>query len=93
MALLTSVICALSAQSFFTYFCLCAIYGTIVACRPSDRGLISVFRERGWKYFLIALIDVEANYLIVLAYQYTNLTSIQVAYSVSSLQPFRIATL
>ncbi|PIK50230.1 putative solute carrier family 35 member F2-like [Apostichopus japonicus] len=32
---------------------------------------------RGWKYLIVALIDVEANYLVVKAYQYTTLTSIQ----------------
>ena len=35
-------------------------------------------KERGWKYFFLALFDVEANFLVVKAYQYTNLTSIQV---------------
>lgn len=32
---------------------------------------------RGWRYFLIAVVDVEANYLIVKAYQYTTVTSVQ----------------
>lgn len=31
-----------------------------------------------WKYFLIAFIDVEANYLIIKAYSLTNVTTIQV---------------
>lgn len=31
---------------------------------------------RWWKYFLLTLIDVEANYLMVLAYQYTTITSV-----------------
>ena len=34
-------------------------------------------REAWWKYLLVALCDVEANYLVVLAYQYTSITSIQ----------------
>ncbi|KAJ1349111.1 hypothetical protein KIN20_004562 [Parelaphostrongylus tenuis] len=34
--------------------------------------------EETWlQYFLLALIDVEANYMVVSAYQFTNLTSIQ----------------
>jgi len=39
---------------------------------------VTVCRNRGWKYALLALIDVEANFLVVKAYQYTNLISIQV---------------
>lgn len=35
-------------------------------------------RERWWHYMFLALVDVEANFLIVKAYQYTNFTSIQV---------------
>lgn len=38
---------------------------------------MAVLKKRGWKYFFIALADVEANYLVVHAYQYTTLTSVQ----------------
>jgi solute carrier family 35 protein F1/2 len=37
-----------------------------------------IFRSWGWRYFLIAVIDVEANYLVVKAYAYTTVTSVQV---------------
>lgn len=30
-----------------------------------------------WQYLLLAIADVEANYLLVLAYQYTTITSVQ----------------
>ncbi len=30
-----------------------------------------------WKYFVVALCDVEGNYLLVMAYQYTTITSVQ----------------
>lgn len=68
----------LLAQAFTSYFFLSLVYSTWLACQPEDAGLIAVFRRRGWKYFLLALIDAEANFLIVKAYQYTTLTSIQV---------------
>ncbi|XP_061424805.1 solute carrier family 35 member F1-like [Lethenteron reissneri] len=42
-----------------------------------DGNLLDVLRARGWKYALLALVDVEANYLVVKAYQYTTLTSVQ----------------
>jgi solute carrier family 35 protein F1/2 len=40
--------------------------------------LLNVLRKRGWKYLILAFVDVQANYLIVYAYQFTNLTSIQI---------------
>jgi solute carrier family 35 protein F1/2 len=33
--------------------------------------------ERPWRYLIIAVADLEANYLVVKAYQYTNMTSVQ----------------
>ncbi|KAK7200016.1 EamA-like transporter family [Novymonas esmeraldas] len=35
------------------------------------------FLKRWWKYAILAAIDLEANYVVVLAYQYTNLMSVQ----------------
>ena len=34
-------------------------------------------RLRPWQWLLLALADVEANYLLVLAYQYTDITSVR----------------
>ncbi|XP_061734417.1 solute carrier family 35 member F2-like [Nerophis ophidion] len=36
-----------------------------------------IVRSRWFKYFLLGLVDVEANYAVVRAYQYTTLTSVQ----------------
>ena len=66
-----------TTQSFLNYLLLGVVYTTTLACHPSD--FKSKLKERGWKYFLLALFDVEANFLVVKAYQYTNLTSIQVS--------------
>jgi len=60
------------------YVTLASIFTTSLACRPSDRNLVSVLKTRGWKYALVALTDVEANFLVVKAYQFTTLTSVQV---------------
>jgi len=65
-----------TSQSFFNYFLLGLVYMTALCCHP--RNLATLMKERGWKYFFLALFDVEANFLVVKAYQYTNLTSIQV---------------
>uniref|UniRef100_A0A914X0A6 Solute carrier family 35 member F1 n=1 Tax=Plectus sambesii TaxID=2011161 RepID=A0A914X0A6_9BILA len=66
-----------TSQTFINYFFLCFVYGTLLSCKSGENGLLTVFRKRGWQYFLLALFDVEANFLLVYAYQYTNLTSIQ----------------
>ena len=53
----------------------------MLACRcdPEERHLGIMLREDGWKYAILALIDVEANYLVVKAYSYTTITSVQVS--------------
>lgn len=56
---------------------LCLIFTTALACRPGEGGLISVLKKRGLKYFFLAIADVEANFLVIQAYQYTTLTSVQ----------------
>ena len=40
---------------------------------------MQILRNKWWKYLLLSLVDVEANYTVVKAYQYTTLTSIQVS--------------
>nr|CAD7437529.1 unnamed protein product [Timema bartmani] len=72
-----------TGQNFLHYALLCIIYTTWLACRNGERGLVSVLRLRGWRYLLVALVDVEANYLLGMAYQFTTLTSIQLLDCVS----------
>lgn len=67
-----------TTQSFLNYLLLGLIHTTTLACHPMN--FKKRLTETGWKYFLISLCDVEANYLVVKAYQYTNLTSIQVSH-------------
>ncbi|XP_032646593.1 solute carrier family 35 member F2 isoform X3 [Chelonoidis abingdonii] len=40
-------------------------------------SILQILKRKWWKYILLALVDVEANYTIVKAYQYTTLTSVQ----------------
>lgn len=65
-------------QSFLNYVGLLLVYTLMLACRKNDENLLSLLKLRGWKYAILALIDVEANYFIVKAYQYTTITSVQV---------------
>lgn len=41
-------------------------------------SFLQILKQRWWKYLFLGLADVEANYTIVKAYQYTTLTSVQV---------------
>ncbi|XP_055003762.1 solute carrier family 35 member F2-like, partial [Boleophthalmus pectinirostris] len=40
-------------------------------------NILQILKSKWWKYILLALVDVEANYTVVKAYQYTTLTSVQ----------------
>lgn len=54
-------------------------YGNVINYQKNNQNsFVDIFTQRGWKYFLISFIDVQANCLIVYAYQFTSLISIQV---------------
>ncbi|PKA49940.1 hypothetical protein AXF42_Ash019256 [Apostasia shenzhenica] len=59
-----------TSQSFLNYLLLAIFYGGILIYRRQWLQL------KWWYYVLLAVVDVEANYLVVKAYQYTSLTSI-----------------
>ena len=53
----------------------------VQGCSPlnvGDGNILQILKRRWWKYLLLGLVDVEANYTVVKAYQYTTLTSVQV---------------
>ncbi|XP_040907504.1 solute carrier family 35 member F2 [Toxotes jaculatrix] len=64
-------------QSFLNYTLLLLIYTTILVTRKDERGIIQILKSRWWTYLVMGLADVEANYAVVKAYQFTTLTSIQ----------------
>ncbi|XP_029536764.2 solute carrier family 35 member F2-like isoform X3 [Oncorhynchus nerka] len=64
-------------QSFMSYTLLCLTYTTALLFRTGDENMFPILKKRWWKYLLLGLVDVEANYTVVKAYQYTTLTSIQ----------------
>jgi hypothetical protein len=62
------------SQSLLTYAMLAAVYLPVLARRGTLRSAL----RKHWGFFLAAAIaDVEANYVIVTAYRYTNFTSVQ----------------
>uniref|UniRef100_A0A453LAM5 Solute carrier family 35 member F1 n=1 Tax=Aegilops tauschii subsp. strangulata TaxID=200361 RepID=A0A453LAM5_AEGTS len=59
-----------TSQSLLNYILLALVYGGIMIYK---RQLLTV----KWYYYLIlSIVDVEANYIVVKAYQYTSLTSV-----------------
>ncbi|NXM92047.1 S35F2 protein, partial [Oenanthe oenanthe] len=64
-------------QSFINYLLLLLVYTSMLAFRTGIDSLGQILKQRWWKYVFLALADVEANYVIVKAYQYTTLTSVQ----------------
>ncbi|GAB2272655.1 hypothetical protein Dimus_007480 [Dionaea muscipula] len=59
-----------TSQSFANYVLLALVYGSVVLYRRKP------LKARWYYYILLGLVDVEANYLVVKAYQYTSLTSV-----------------
>ncbi|NWT53650.1 S35F2 protein, partial [Erythrocercus mccallii] len=64
-------------QSFINYVLLLLVYTTMLAFRTGNDSLWQILKQRWWKYIFLGLADVEANYAVVKAYQYTSLTSVQ----------------
>ncbi|XP_051534059.1 solute carrier family 35 member F2 [Myxocyprinus asiaticus] len=64
-------------QSFLNYTLLLLTYTLALAFRKGESNIFQILKTKWWKYFLVALTDVEANYTVVKAYQFTTLTSIQ----------------
>ncbi|XP_078258609.1 solute carrier family 35 member F2-like isoform X2 [Rhinoraja longicauda] len=64
-------------QGFVNYLLLFLVYTGVLAFRQGNENLVQILKAKWWKYLLLGLIDVEANYMIVKAYQYTTLTSVQ----------------
>uniref|UniRef100_A0A672LDC4 Solute carrier family 35 member F2 n=1 Tax=Sinocyclocheilus grahami TaxID=75366 RepID=A0A672LDC4_SINGR len=64
-------------QSFLNYTLLLLTYTLVLAFRRGENNIVRILKTKWWKYFLMALTDVEANYTVVKAYQFTTLTSIQ----------------
>ncbi|XP_075940199.1 solute carrier family 35 member F1 [Anarhichas minor] len=64
-------------QSFLNYILLFLVYTTTLAVRQGEGNLLAILKQRWWKYMILGLIDIEANYLVLKAYQYTTLSSVQ----------------
>ncbi|GMP78331.1 hypothetical protein CsSME_00034284 [Camellia sinensis var. sinensis] len=59
-----------TSQTFLNYVFLAIVYGGILLYRRK------ALKAKWYYYILLGLVDVEGNYLVVKAYQYTSLTSV-----------------
>ncbi|KAL9242499.1 hypothetical protein vseg_016491 [Gypsophila vaccaria] len=59
-----------TSQSFLNYVLLAIVYGSVMFLKKQR------LKAKWYYYVILGLIDVEANFLVVKAYQYTSLTSI-----------------
>ncbi|KAI5856410.1 solute carrier family 35 member SLC35F1/F2/F6 [Tricharina praecox] len=64
-------------QSLFNYVLLNIVYTSYTLYKYGFRGYLKMLKERGWKYLILAFLDVEGNYFVVLAYRYTTVISAQ----------------
>ncbi|PIN11750.1 putative membrane protein [Handroanthus impetiginosus] len=59
-----------TSQSFLNYVLLALVYGSMMLYRRQ------ALKAKWYYYVLLGLVDVEANFLVVKAYQYTSITSV-----------------
>jgi solute carrier family 35 protein F1/2 len=64
-----------TTQTFFLYFSLFVTYTPYTIYRYGFNGWFKMLYKDSWKYILLAACDVEGNFLVVKAYQYTTLLS------------------
>ncbi|CAA7267416.1 unnamed protein product [Cyclocybe aegerita] len=64
-----------TTQGFFLYFSLFVVYTPYTIYQYGFKGWGKVILRDGWKYFILAACDVEANFMVIKAYQYTDLLS------------------
>ncbi|ORY66955.1 solute carrier family 35 member SLC35F1/F2/F6 [Leucosporidium creatinivorum] len=63
------------SQSLFFYFTLNLLYTPYTMYRYGFGAWARMLKTDSWKYVLLAAIDVEANFLVIKAYGYTDLLS------------------
>lgn len=64
-------------QNIFVYILLNLVYTPYTLYVYGFQKYGQMLRKDGWKYFLLAILDVEGNYFVVLAYRYTTILSAQ----------------
>jgi solute carrier family 35 protein F1/2 len=61
-------------QSFFNYVLLNLIYTSYTIYKYGFKRWTRLIIFEGWRFFILAFLDVEGNYFVVLAYRYVRPT-------------------
>ncbi|KAG2175706.1 hypothetical protein INT43_001353 [Umbelopsis isabellina] len=64
-----------TTQTFLNYLIVAVVYNSIAIYKRGFKGWLLQFWRRGLYYFVLGFIDVEGNYFVVKAYEYTSLLS------------------
>ncbi|KAJ7245111.1 DUF914-domain-containing protein [Mycena haematopus] len=64
-----------TTQNLFLYFTLFVVYTPYTMYRYGFLGWCKMVARDGWRYVILAACDVEGNFMVVKAYQYTDLLS------------------
>jgi solute carrier family 35, member F1/2 len=64
-------------QTLFNYALMNLVYTSWTIYKYGFKGWLRMMLKDGWRYFILALMDVFGNYLVVLAYDYTTILSAQ----------------
>ncbi|KAG4306276.1 hypothetical protein PORY_000264 [Pneumocystis oryctolagi] len=75
-------------QTFPNYAFLALIYTCFSIHSFGFKKYAKIVLKNGWKYFILAFLDVEANFLVVKAYTYTNILSCMLLDSFSIITAF-----
>lgn len=62
-------------QTLFNYVLLNIIYSSWTLYKYGPKQYFRLLLVDGWRYFILAFMDVEGNYFTVLAYRYTTILS------------------
>ncbi|BCS24963.1 DUF914 domain membrane protein [Aspergillus puulaauensis] len=64
-------------QTFFNYCLINIIFTSYTLYKYGIKGWFQMIWKNWWKYVILSFCDVEGNYFMVLAYQYTTMMSAQ----------------
>lgn len=64
-------------QTFFNYVLLNIIWTPITMYKYGFKGWAKMLYTQGWRFFILAFLDVQGNYFTVLGYRYTTILSAQ----------------
>ncbi|KAL1625584.1 hypothetical protein SLS56_007243 [Neofusicoccum ribis] len=64
-------------QTFFNYVLLNVVYTPYTLYRYGPRRYGRLLLRDGWRYLILAFLDVEGNYFVVLGYRYATILSLQ----------------